>query len=209
MSTAFPSLRLAGIFALALLAAPFAPAQELAKAAPEPAKTAPLSNATIFIVRHAEKPEHGEGLSPEGEKRAQFYVDYFKGLKVEGKPLKLDHLFAAADSKNSERSRLTLTPLSRALNLPLDLRFETEDAKKLAEELQSKDHGKSILICWHHGDIPDLMKKLGEKPAKLLPGGEWPDDVFDWLIVLRFDADGDVIPSRCYRIKERWGKARP
>ena len=207
MPTAFSVLRLVAVFAL--LPALFARAQESAKAAPAPAQTSPLSNATVFLIRHAEKPEDGEELSPAGEKRAQFYVDYFKWLKVEGKPLKLDHLFAAADSKNSERSRLTLTPLSRALNLPLDLRFEADDVKSLAEELLAKDHGKAILICWHHGGIPDLLKKLGEKPARLLPDGEWPDDVFDWLIVLRFDAAGEIVPSRCYRIKERWGKARP
>lgn len=207
MPTAFSVLRFVAV--LALLPAPFARAQEPAKAAPEPAQTSPLSNATVFIIRHAEKPEDGDGLSPDGVRRAQFYVDYFKGLKIEGKPLQLDHLFAAADSKNSQRSRLTLTPLSRALNLPLDLRFEADDAKSLAEELLAKDHGKAILICWHHGAIPDLLKKLGEKPARLLPDGEWPDDIFDWLIVLRFDAAGGVIPSRCYRIKERWGKARP
>ena len=158
MSTASLSptllLRLAGVFALSLLLAPFASAQVLAKAPP-------LSDATILIIRHAEKPEDGPELSPAGEKRAQLYVDYFKGLQIDGKPLKIDHLIAAADSKNSSRSRLTLTPLSRALRLPLDLRFETEEIDSLAHELRKRDSGKCILICWHQGDIPDLLEELG------------------------------------------------
>lgn len=210
MSAAFSALRLAAAtVAFALLPAPFARAQEPAAAAPEPAKTSPLSNAVIFVIRHAEKPDEGDGLSPDGEKRAQLYVPYFKGLKVDGQPFKLDHLFAAADSKNSERPRLTLTPLSEALNLPLDLRFKASDTDGLAEELKTKDHGKFILVCWHHGGIDALLKKFGKKPSTLLPDGNWPEDVFDWLIVLRFDAAGEVIPGSCYRIKQHWGKVRP
>lgn len=203
MSTALlsrtPLLRLAGAFALSLLLAPFAPAQA-------PAKAPPLSDATILIIRHAEKPDDGSELSPAGERRAQLYVDYFRGLQLDGKPLKLDHLIAAADSKNSSRSRLTLTPLSRALRLPLDVRFETEEADALAHDLRTRPDGKCLLICWHHGDIPALLEELGAKPRKLLPDGEWPKDVFNWVIVLRFDNLGHLIPSRSRRITEHWAK---
>ena len=194
-----PLLRLAGVFALSLLLAPFAPAQALAK-------TAPLSDATIFIIRHAEKPEEGWRLSPEGERRAQLYVDYFTGLQLDGKPLRLDHLIAAADSKNSSRSRLTLTPLSHALRLPLDLRFETEETHTLAHELRKRANGKRLLICWHHGDIPDLLDELGANADKLLPDGEWPKDVFNWVVILRYDDQGRLIPSRSRRITERWAR---
>jgi hypothetical protein len=51
--------------------------------------------------------------------------------------------------------------------------------------------GETVLICWHHGTIPDLLKAFGAKPQKLwFLGGEWPDDVFGWLIVLRYDQNG-------------------
>jgi hypothetical protein len=36
------------------------------------------ANVTIFIVRHAEKPEKGDDLAPEGVDRAQAYVKYFQ-----------------------------------------------------------------------------------------------------------------------------------
>lgn len=192
-------LRLAAIAALSLLPAPFARAEA-------PVKVAPLSNATIVIIRHAEKPEDGMGLSPEGERRAQLYVDYFAGLLVDGKPLKFDHLFAAADSKNSARSRLTITPLSRALRLPLDVRFDSEEFDALADELHTRDQGRCLLVCWHQGTIPGLLEGLGANARKLLPDGDWPKDVFNWAIILRYDATGRLIPGRSRRIIERWAK---
>ena len=194
-----PLLCLGLIFALGLLPAPCTWAQATAK-------PVPLSNATVFIIRHAEKPKDGMGLTPAGEKRALAYVSYFTSLRVNKQPLKLEHLFATADSKNSRRPRLTLEPLSRALNLPLDLRFEAEDFKALVEEVRTKDHGKGMVICWHHGTIPELLSELGVKPKQMLPGGEWPDDVFNWVIELRYDANGRLMPKHSQRIAMRWGK---
>src|SRR5215469_7052414 len=56
--------------------------------------TAALSNATILIIRHAEEPSKGDGLSSRGTERAQRYVEYFKNFTIDGKPLEIDHLFA-------------------------------------------------------------------------------------------------------------------
>ena len=194
-----PHLRLAVVFALGLLLAPPSRAQALAK-------PAALSNATIFIIRHAEKPEEGTGLTPAGERRALAYVNYFAGVKVDKVPLKLDHLFAAADSKNSERSRLTLEPLSRALKLPIDQRFDADEFAKLAEEIRTQDHGRNMLICWHHGSLPGLLGALGVEPARVLPDGEWPDKIFNWVIVLRFNASGKLMTKHSERVVMRWAE---
>ena len=167
-------------------------------------KTTPLSGATIFLIRHAEKPEDGTGLTAAGENRARAYVDYFPGLRVDKHPVKLEHLFAAADSKNSARSRLTIEPLSRALRLPLDQRFAADEFPRLADEIYARDHGRGMLICWHHGTIPGLLAELGVDPARVLPDGEWPKDVFNWVIVLRFDAAGRLMPKHSERITMRW-----
>src|ERR1700722_14341307 len=67
-----------------------------------------LKDAVILIIRHAEKTASGDELSPDGYKRADAYVNYFKNYQVDGKPLKIDYLYAAADSKNSKRVRLTV-----------------------------------------------------------------------------------------------------
>jgi broad specificity phosphatase PhoE len=164
---------------------------------------APLSDATILIIRHAEKPEFGVGLSAEGKARARAYVEYFQQLRLEGKPVQLDYLAAADDSEHSQRCRLTLEPLAEALGLRPDTRFQSRQFLELAGELESRPHGKTILICWHHGEIPALLRALGAEPKRLLPHGEWPNQQFGWLLKLRYDEQGHLIPSQCRRIKER------
>ncbi len=178
------------------------PAQTPATHAPGARNPNALRNAVILIVRHAEKPESGMDLTPAGVQRAAAYTNYFRKFAIDSKPLHLDCLFAAADSKNSHRSRLTLEPLSQSLGLPLDLRYADKQAGELAGELQARPHGQGILIAWHHGQIPALIAGLGGDPAKLLPGGQWPDDVFSWVIQLRYDAEGRLIPGETKCIHE-------
>lgn len=154
-----------------------------------------LADATVVIVRHGEKPDEGAGLSPAGEARAKAYVGYFEHLSLDGTPFKPDTLVASADSKNSARERLTLEPLAQALGLPIDQRFADKEVKQLAHALAGESHGKSVLIAWHHGELAKLIDALGADPATLLPDGRWPDDVFNWVVVLRYDHQGKLIPG--------------
>ncbi|BCH08743.1 hypothetical protein MesoLj131c_30010 [Mesorhizobium sp. 131-3-5] len=103
--------------------------------------TSGLADATVLIVRHGEKPDSGPGLSPEGEARAQAYVAYFQPFLLDGVAFRPDMLVASADSKNSARERLTLTPLSQALKLPIDQRFADKDVQALVAALSSETHG--------------------------------------------------------------------
>jgi hypothetical protein len=154
-----------------------------------------LADATVLIIRHADKPESGDGLSPAGVTRANEYVSYFEKYLVDGAPIKLTALFAAADSKESHRPFLTLEPLSRAIGLPIDTQFKDKDYTKLADALQSTQHGKYILICWHHGEIPSLLRALGADPDQLIPGGKWPGDQYGWVMQLRYDKDAHLKDS--------------
>jgi hypothetical protein len=135
----------------------------------------PLSDTTIFIIRHAEKPEVGSGLSSEGRARARAYVKYFQDFRLDGQPIQLDYLVAADDSEHSQRPRQTLEPLAQ---------------------------GKTILICWHHHEIPELLKALGCDPGRLLPQGDWPSQQFAWMLQVRYDHQGKVIRGQTKRIKE-------
>jgi hypothetical protein len=162
----------------------------------------PLSDATILIIRHAEKPAAGLGLDPEGQARAEAYVRYFQNFRVGPEVLRFDYLVAADDSEHSQRSRLTLEPLARAIGLKPDLRFQAKRPQDLAEELRSRAHGKNILICWHHREIPDLLRALGADPERLLPHGEWPAQQFGWVLQLRYDHEGRLIQGKTRRIKE-------
>jgi broad specificity phosphatase PhoE len=168
---------------------------------PHDGTSAALKNAVILVIRHAEKPDDGFGLSAAGEARAGAYVNYFENFKIDGQPLKLDCLFAAADSKESHRPRLTIEPTAKALGLPIDSRFKDKDFQKLADEIRAKPHGNAILIAWHQGKIPELLRALGADPRQVIPKGNWPDDVFDWLIQLRYDSDGHLIEAK--RISEQ------
>jgi hypothetical protein len=161
-----------------------------------------LKDAVVLIIRHAEKPASGQDLSAEGQARAHAYIRYFGDYQIDGQRLKLDRLFAAKDSKKSDRPCLTLEPLSQATKLPLDCSFKHREPEKLAAELKSKPQGKNILICWRHEEIPSLLSGLGADPAVLLPAGKWPDAIFNWVIELRYDGAGRLVPGECRRVTE-------
>ena len=160
-----------------------------------------LKDTVILVIRHAEKPDSGFGLSPLGEQRAQLYVNYFKNFTIDSTPLKPDYIFATADSKGSHRPRLTVEPTAKALGLAIDNRFSDKDFQKLADEIRSKPHGRVILIAWHHGEIPQLVQALGADANKLIPDAKWPNEVFGWLIELRYDANGHLVENRCINEK--------
>jgi broad specificity phosphatase PhoE len=158
-------------------------------------------NAVVLIIRHAEEPDQGSGLSAIGTARADAYANYFKNFRIDGQPLNLDYLFAAGDSSNSERPRLTIEPTGRALGLTVDSRFKNGRYLDLVDEIQRLPPGKNVLVSWHHGKIPYLLRAFGADPGRLLPRGKWPDDVYNWLIELRYDENGHLLASK--RINEK------
>src|SRR5574338_621722 len=143
-------------------------------------------NSVILIIRHAENPAGGHGLSPRGEERAKAYVSFFQNFTVDGKRLEPQAILVAADSKHSHRPRLTVTPFAKAANLPIDNRSANKQPTDLAAELRANYQGKVILVCWHHGQIPAVLRALGAAPETLLPNGKWPRDVYDWVIIVSF-----------------------
>jgi len=159
-------------------------------------------NALVLIIRHAEDADSGHGISPNGQGRAEAYKNYFLNFTVDSRRLEPNLVFAAKDSQKSHRPRLTVEPFAKAANLKIDTRFGNNQSADLAAELRAKDPGKVILICWRHGNIPALLRSLGAKPKQFLPNGKWPDSTFNWVIMLSFDRDGHLIPSRSRQINE-------
>jgi hypothetical protein len=155
-----------------------------------------LADTTVLIIRHAEKPESGSGLTPAGEARAQAYVGYFEHFSFDGQPMTPNALYAAADSKSSMRPRLTIEPLSQALGLPIDTSFSDKQTKMIADALRNTAHGNRILIAWHHGEIPKLIHDLGGDSASLIPGDKWPSDVFGWVVVLQYGHQGQLVNAQ-------------
>jgi hypothetical protein len=154
------------------------------------------ANGVILLIRHAEKPLDGPGLAPAGVERAKAYVRYFEDFRLDGAPTRIQDLAATADSAASSRPRLTLTPLGHALGLPVQQPFTNEEVGKFAIWLASSAKDRTTLVAWHHGKLPKLLADLGADPAAVLPHGSWPDNVYDWVIALRFDAQGHLVTAR-------------
>jgi hypothetical protein len=155
-----------------------------------------LANNTVLIIRHSEKPDTGTGLNAAGEVRARLYTKYFQPFQEQGFSIQVDSLYAGADSKNSLRPRLTLEPLSKSSGMPLHSNIGTKDSELLVQELKTEAHGQHPLIAWRHSEIPTLLRAFGASPDKLLPNGQWPDDVFDWVVVLNIGPDGQVTSAK-------------
>jgi hypothetical protein len=153
-----------------------------------------LAGDTVLIIRHAEKPADkvngGVGLAPAGEARARAYANYFGHFSLDGVPVRITDLVATADSANSARPRLTLTPLSQAVGLPIQQPFADDQVMALADWIAQGEPRRTILIAWHHHKLPQLLAALGADPMTLIPGGTWPDNTYDWVQVLRYDDRG-------------------
>lgn len=143
----------------------------------------------IIIIRHAEKPDTltGQHLSNEGYVRAERLVSYLP--QAFGTP---DYVFAAEGSRRSMRPILTIMPLWKTLSdVPLDISvsdWHTEKVSFQALHLIRNNSGCSnILICWHHGHIPELLKELGVKHHDR--PDEWPEDDYSSVYQLVFNHD--------------------
>ena len=158
-----------------------------------------LADNTVLIIRHSEKPERGTGLTPQGEARAQLYAKYFQPFQEEGLSIMVDSLYAGADSESSNRPRLTLEPISKATGIPLHHKIGTKESDTLVHELKKEPHGKHPLIAWRHGEIPALLTAFGASSEQLLPNGKWPDDVYDWVIVLKMGPEGQLSSAKLIR----------
>ncbi len=155
-----------------------------------------LVNTTVLIIRHAEKPDDGPDLSAAGNARALAYVNYFQSFMLDGRPARPVALFATAPSAGSNRPVETLTPLARALGVTIDERFPNKDSADLVRALHAAPHGSTVLICWHHGQVPTLLRALGVDAETLLPQGKWPSTQFGWVLALRFDATGQLVGTQ-------------
>jgi phosphohistidine phosphatase SixA len=174
--------------ASALISLPMLGAPQSGNARATEGSGSALANVEVLIVRHAERQGEEDKLTPAGLARASAYARYFKTLTLGGRHIRLAHLIA----EKSERTRRTLEPLSKAIHLPLDTRFSNKQYQALADDLRAHPYGREILICWHHGKIPDLIRAFGGDPDLLIANGKWPKGTYDWIVDLRFDAAGKL-----------------
>jgi phosphohistidine phosphatase SixA len=134
--------------------------------------------AVILLIRHAEEPEKGPDLSDRGRARAKALIKLFNGRFP-----KPTAIYATASTKESARPIQTVQPLADALKLRVNVKYSEAKYKSLAEAVL-QDHsstGAHVLICWHHGTLPELAGALGvANPPK------WPESRYDGLWVIRY-----------------------
>lgn len=138
--------------------------------------------AKLLIMRHAEKTgdRRDPSLSQAGQQRAEKLVSYIP--KQFGTP---DFLFAATSSKRSRRPYETLEPLSNALTLKIDERFDDDEYDALVEYLAKPRYaGKFGVISWRHSDLPAICAALGA-PDGTFPA-DWPQDLYTLVIEITF-----------------------
>jgi len=152
------------------------------------AKTYP---ARVLLIRHGEKPAEADSveLNDRGKERAEALRKLFKKTDKRPDPFATpDFIFATKDSKKSHRPRETVTPLAKKLELKINDSYANEDFAKLAKELFSdpKYSGKTVLICWHHGTMPELAAKLKATDAPK----HVKDTVFDRVWQIEYSSKG-------------------
>lgn len=120
--------------------------------------------------------------------KSQGFTGSYVAAPVQGTPPRFStpgFLFATQASKSSNRPVETITPLSAALNLTYNDKHADSDYAKVASDIltNSKYAGAVVLVCWHHGNIPNLATALGV--ANPPP---WPGSVFDRVWVISYSS---------------------
>ncbi len=148
--------------------------------------------AEVIIIRHAEKPPMGgDGLTAQGQQRANALVNYFlntPALTQYGTPIAI--YAEAPRKKDTTRAILTCTPTANALNMTVQSTYTRDQYAQLAQGILSNPQytGKTVLICWEHKTIPMLVNALGVQPMP----SPWPDNVFDRTLVINYQANGSI-----------------
>ncbi len=123
-----------------------------------------------FVVRHAEKvSDTDERLSEAGRTRAARLAAMLKEAGV-----------AAIYSTDTERTKDTVTPLSDALKLPIqiyDIGSERVDAGPFLARLRREHATDVVVIVGHSNTVPVLLHALGCPGATSLARDEY-DNLF-------------------------------
>ena len=142
----------------------------------------------VIIIRHAEKPKEGNCLALQGLERAAALGYFFSGTPLYNNPPP-SFVFAALGKKktSSIRSFQTCTAIAEHLKLPVDSTYTPHKTSEIARAILNnpKYDNATILICWEHQKIDELVEALGGPNP-----GKWPGDVFDQVYMLTFDEKG-------------------
>ncbi len=163
-----------------------------------------MAPSKVIIIRHGEKTddESDPNLSPAGEQRALNLVNYFDNTSPHFGDIVAIYAAAPKHKGSSTRAGDTVRHVAANLHIDVNLEYERESKDlighrdshgkpekssqtKMAKEIlaESKYEGKSVLICWEHKTIPDLIVSLQG------PEYEWKHG-FANVVVLNYSHHG-------------------
>ena len=151
-----------------------------------PNPSAQAMPAQVVIIRHGEKPAAGDDLSPKGQYRAQQLVEYLSSNELITKNGRIHAIYSTAPSHQggSHLSIETVKPFSEASNVAIEHDYDKDQEDDLVKEIMQdrSNGGKTVLICFLHGGIPEIAKDFG-----IANPPHWEDSVYDrtWIIDLQ------------------------
>ncbi|CAK3844970.1 Hypothetical predicted protein [Lecanosticta acicola] len=151
-----------------------------------------LADPTVYLIRHGEKPDSGNGLSAQGMQRAQCLRNVFgasSGYDIE--------YIMAQDYKSDgkrERPYDTVTPLAQDLGLSIDHHCDRDDPQCVQTTVDNYSGSGNILICWEHAALTDIVQALGDADAP-----SYPSDHFDiiWTDPPNYTDITDMASENC------------
>ena len=124
----------------------------------------------IIIIRHGEKTEDKNffGLSQKGLARSIYLLDYFTNpVEINGKHVynKPDIIYCFNKHDGLNRSKQLMQPL---IDSGIVYNIESNNDKKGTEQMvddlfNDKNKDLTLLVCWEHTIIPDLVQMIGKK----------------------------------------------
>lgn len=115
-------------------------------------------NLTIIIIRHGEKPAHGDNLSCQGMNRALALPAVL--FNRFGRP-DWSYVPRLKQDKGTSHARMlqTLTPYAVQQNLTINTQFAEDQVSAAARHVLGRSG--TVLMVWEHSQIPPLARALG------------------------------------------------
>lgn len=128
------------------------------------------AQATVYLIRHGEKPDSGDSLNAQGEQRAQCLRTVFGT----NSSYDIGHIMAQTPQSDGSRQRPydTVLPLANDLGLTVDTSCQRDDQDCVAGVVEAYSGSGNVLICWEHDALHDIVEALGNKNAPVYDGDE-------------------------------------
>ncbi|OQE18569.1 hypothetical protein PENSTE_c017G08736 [Penicillium steckii] len=147
---------------------------------------------TVYLIRHGEKPDDGNGLNAQGLQRAQCLRNVFGSSSQ----YNIGHIMAQMPKSDGKRQRPldTVKPLAGDLGLEVDTSCDRDDSKCVKDVVDGYEGSGNILICWEHDALTDIVEELGDDDAP-----KYDDDSFDiiWTDPSPYDSITEKTSENC------------